>query len=282
MNHDDRPNASIWGAILSCTEVGLNIFQIVSEKKTGIMIPAEDAVNILSEETVASGETADGYVHFAENSAAAVAAKYELVRDGHITDPVALDHFGRPKRLEAEARLFLPDRFGELPDLKRIPSIYGEMKEQTPIDNGIFFFQGEADSGIAVHDVLAEHFMSDYARIKHNYRKDDYRYYELNNTAAIAVFELSSTHPKVLDMITSWESLMHTLATEFPDYASYWNNYVDYDAMIADTPAPGFMFLQQHLDAAAISTIEFSQEYDKADQMDDFFEHSIPYDELEI
>ena len=283
MNHDDRPNASIWGAILSCVEVGINIYQIATADKKGLMIPTDNAKKLLSEKTIDLGETADGYVHFEENSVAEAAAAYELVREGHITDPVALDHFGRPERLEAKAQLFLPEQFGALPNLEEIPSEWGETKSIIPIDNGFFLFKCEEGSGVAVADVMADYFLSDYAMdifIRHT---DGHRFYELNAGAAIIIFELSSSHPKVLDMITSWESLMSSISANYPDYTSYWNNHVDADAMIVDTKAPIYMFLQEHLDdAAAISTIEFSPEYGEVDQTDDFFEHSIPYDELEI
>jgi len=283
MSHDDRPNVSIWGTILSCTEIGLNIYQIVAEKKKGLMIPTEKADEILSPETVALGEAADGYVHFAEGGMGEVAVAHELVQGSHITNPEFFDQFGRPEQIEAEAQMFLPERFGSLPAIEEIPSVWGKMKEQALIDNGIYFFQGETGSGIAVHDTLAGYCMSDYARGEYHWRKDNYRYYELNRGAAIAIQELSASHPKVLDLIVSEDSLMHTLATEFSDYTSYWNHYADADLLIADRPAPPFMFLQQHLDEAAQNPApELAGEIEEAGQEDDFFERSDPFDEPEI
>jgi len=274
MSMDDRPNASIWGTILSCVEIGLNIYQVVAEKGRGLMI-AEDAANkLLSEKAIAQGEVADCFVQYAENSPGAQAAAYELIKNGHITDPKVVEEYGAFEQIDATESSPEIQHHDSLPEPDNIPDHWGAPKETTPIDNGVYFVSGEHGSGIAVHTKVAFHVMSDYAQDEDFLKLEQYRFYALDKEAAIAVFELSSSHPKVLDLITSWESLMHTLATEFPDYTQFWNDNSEPEYMIADTPAPSFMFLQRHLDEAAARPPTETEQ----DEEDMFFEAADFFD----
>ena len=273
MSMDDRPNASIWGTILSCIEIGLNIYQVVALNGEGLMVKSDDIEDRLGW-SVIKGETKDGYVHFDKGSAGEQAAAYELIKRGHITDPEVIEQYGTPEEIEANGEYTDPAYFGSLPEPGGIPDHWGAPKETTPIDNGVYFVAGEHGSGIAVHTKVAFHVMSDYAQDEDFLKLDKYRFYALDKEAAIAVFELSGSHPKVLDLITSWESLMHTLAAEFPDYTQFWNDNSEPEYMITDTPAPSFMFLQRHLDEAA-ARLPMETEQDEEDM---FFEAADFFD----
>jgi len=283
MGMDDRPNASIWGTVLSITEIGLNIYKIAAENGRGIMIAEDEAEKALSDNAAAQGEHADGYVHYAENSPGAQAAASELIKSGRITDPEVIDQYGTPVTIEAK-EAFISEYFKALPEPGSIPEAWGAQKESTPMGEGVYFLACEHGGGIAVHENVAYTVMSDYSRVEDYVTQGDYRYYGLNKGAAIAIHELSASYPKAFDLITSWESLMHTLAAEFPAYTAYWNSNSSPDKMITDVPAPPFMFLQRHLDEAAARPAK-GQEYEGEPgeydiDEDEFYEH-IPWLELD-
>lgn len=275
---DDRPNTSIWGTILSCVEIALNVYQVVAIKGEGLMVKSDNADELLGK-ALFQGKAKDGYVHFDKESLGETAAAYELIKNGHITDPGVIEQYGPPEEIEANGRFFNPEYFGGLPEPEETP--WGALNTKTPIDNGVFFLSTDSRSGIAVHKTVSEFCMTDYARDeKYGLQNGDYYFYDLNKGAAIAVFELSIARPKVLDLITSWESLMHTLATEFPHYTDNWNHITGQDTMICDVPAPPFMFLQQHLDEAAKQPVMEAGPEDQ--ETDNFFEQAEPFDEPEI
>lgn len=250
MSMDDRPNTSIWGTILSCAEIALNVYSVVAAKGRGIMIPEDEAEMLLSEKARAQGETADGFLHYEENGPSQLAAAYELVKNGHISDPELVEQIGTPEQMEEQGRYRNPEYFGGLPEPEAAPDTWGGAKGWSPIDNGIFYLEGADRSGFAVHKTVVDLAMSGYAQDIGG-REGDYHFFDLNHEAAVAVFELSASHPAMLERITSWESLMHTLAESFPDYTDKMNHLSDQDNLIVNFPAPSFMFLQQHLDRAA-------------------------------
>lgn len=274
---DDRPSTSIWGTILSCAEIALCVYQVVAVNGEGLMVKSDKADELLGK-ALFQGKAQDGYLHFEKDSLGEQAAAYELIKNGHITDSEVIEQYGTPEEIEANGKFLNPEYFGGLPEPEETP--WGALNTKTPIDNGVFFLSTNSRTGIAVHKTLAEYCMSDYPRDKNCSEKGDYYFYDLNKGAAIAVFELSATRPKVLDLITSWESLMHTLAAEFPDYTDYWNSHASNDTMIYDVPAPSFMFLQQHLDEAAKSPVMEAEPDEQ--EADNFFERADPFDEPEI
>jgi hypothetical protein len=273
---DDRPNTSIWGTILNCTEIALYIYQIVAKNGEGLMIPGDKAGELLSDNALLQGKTQDNYIHYDKGSPGEMAAAYELIKNGHITAPEVIEQYGAPEEIEADGKFLNPEYFGGLPDPAETP--WGALKTKTPIDNGVFFLSTDSRSGIAVHKTVSEYCMSDYSRDENCWEKGGYYFYDMNKGASIAVFELSASHSKVLDLITSWESLMHTLATEFSDYTDFWNSHASHDTMIYNVPAPSFMFLQQHLDEAAKQPVMESKQEEQ--ETDKFFEQI--HDELEI
>lgn len=245
---DNRPNTSIWGTILSCIEIGLNIYQVVALNGEGLMVKADDAEETLGR-ALFQGKGKDGYIHFEKDSVGEQAAAYELINKNLITDPEALEEYGTPEEIEADGRFLNPEYFGGLPEPEKTP--WGELTEKTPVDNGVFFLSAGGRTGLAVHQTAAEFAMSDYASREYNEQEGEYRFYDLDNGAAVAIFELSATRSAVLDLITSWESLMHTLTTQFPAYTDFWNHETESDYLIYDAPAPVNLFLQRQLDRAA-------------------------------
>jgi hypothetical protein len=274
----DRPNTSIWGTILSCAEIALCVYQVVAINGEGLMIPSNKAGELLGEKALFQGKAQDNYIYYDKDSPGEMTAAYELIKNGHITDPKVIDHYGTPEEIEADGKFLNPEYFDGLPEPEETP--WGALNTKTPIDNGVFILSTDSRTGIAVHKTVSEYCMSGYSRDENCWEKGDFYFYDINKGAAIAVFELSASYPKALELITSWDSLMHTLATEFPDYTDYWNLQASHDTMIYDVPAPSFMFLQQHLDEAAKQPgMEAGPEDQEADH---FFEKADPFDEPEI
>jgi hypothetical protein len=243
----------------------LGIYQIFAERGKGLMISAELG-EVLAGAT-AQGKEENGYIHFHAGTPDEHTAANELIKSGHIADPEVIEQFQRPPIFLADGLTFNPDYLNPLPEPGRYPADWGALKESTPIDNGVYFVSSENGGGIAVHKDVAAIIMSEYAVSQLNQSHGDYHYYDYKDSAAIAVFELSRSHPKVLDLITSWDSLMHTLATEHTGYSDKWNYISEPDNHILDAPAPSNMFLQRHLDEAAAH-----QSVDMEHDDDNFFE----------
>ena len=53
---DSRPNANLWGNIITCGEIAFGIYEIVGDKSKGIMMSKADAKKILPEAVAARGE----------------------------------------------------------------------------------------------------------------------------------------------------------------------------------------------------------------------------------
>ncbi len=53
---DSRPNANLWGNIITCGEIAFGIYEIVGDKSKGIMMSKADAEKILPEAVAARGE----------------------------------------------------------------------------------------------------------------------------------------------------------------------------------------------------------------------------------
>ena len=91
MNHDDRPNTSIWGTILSSVEVGLMIYQVVAEHGSGVMVKsdiAEKTPGIITEHGQnGTGQDKDGYYCYEQNSPEAESAMKALENAGLLHSP---------------------------------------------------------------------------------------------------------------------------------------------------------------------------------------------------
>ncbi|MDD4493008.1 MAG: hypothetical protein PHV32_01435 [Eubacteriales bacterium] len=272
---DQRPNTSIWGTILSCAEIALNVYQVLAVNGEGLMVSSNKAEELLGSKALFQGKPKNGFIHYEKDSPGEMAAAYELIKNGHITDPEVLEQYGTSEEIEADGKFLNPEYFGNLPEPEKTP--WGALNTKTPIDNGVYFLSRDNQTCVAVHKKVSEFCMSDYSRNENTGETDDFYFYELDKGAAIAVFELSATRPKVLDLITSWESLMHTLATDFPDYTDYWNHQASHDTLITDMPAPSNMFMQQHLDRAAQQSV--TEDEVQAQENDHFFEQANSFDD---
>ena len=210
MNHPS--GESIWGNINTALEIALNIYVIVATdengiEREGIMVTKDKAKEVLSDKAISMAEQDGDWLCYGEDIKDV--PMYEMLQRRVVAC----------KRMEAKAvemmeeirrdgKLRLTDYFGEC-----APPAQQE-KDRTPpvpVRNGIYFVQSGGQDFFAVHEAVADNFMSDMA-VAFGNRQGEYLLYDLT-TAAVPLFELRQLYEEVSDMIVSEDSLLSTLNT---------------------------------------------------------------------
>ncbi|MBU8711126.1 hypothetical protein KM924_01295 [Brevibacillus parabrevis] len=275
-----RPESSLWGNIITCTEIALHVYEIVAEYKSGIVIPTEQAEELLSPKAIALGNEKDGYLHYEDEKSMIPA--YELLQKDLITAPDIKEQYGTPEQLEKEGPFFVPEYFGTLEEPQTSP--WGDIAKTTTIHHGIGLIESEGKAALAVHQTIGDLFLSDMAR-QHAVTDGGYLFYTLDANCAIPIYELSASHPQVLELIIDEDSLVHTLCEDFPDYVDFHNRHVDEWGWIQDFPAPKGLFLQAQVDQeighplrTSEQVAESSLSYGSEPETNDFFEPNGEYE----
>ncbi|MPM44810.1 hypothetical protein SDC9_91492 [bioreactor metagenome] len=248
MNHPS--GESIWGNINTALEIALNIYVIVAKdengiEREGIMVPKDKAKEILSDKAISMAEQDGDWLCYGEDTKDI--PMYEMLQR----------RVAACKRMEAKAMEMMEEirRDGKL----RLTDYFGECAPPTqqekdspppvPVRNGIYFVQSGGQDFFAVHEAVADNFMSDMA-VAFGNRQGEYLLYDLT-TAAIPLFELSQIYEEVGDLIVSEDSLLSTLNTNFKTYVLYYNDLLQEEAKIPPVSAPVSLFLQKQLDRSA-------------------------------
>lgn len=275
-----RPESSLWGNIITCTEIALHVYEIVAEYKSGIVIATEQAEELLSSKAIALGNEKDGYLHYEDEKSMIPA--YELLQKDLITDSDFKEKYGTPEQIEKEGPFFVPEYFGTLEEPQTSP--WGDITKTAAIHNGIGLIESEGKAALAVHQTIGDLFLSDMAR-QQAVTEGDYLFYALDANCAIPIYELSASHPQVLELIIDEDSLVHTLCEDFPDYVDFHNRHVDEWGWIRDLPAPKGLFLQAQLEQEIGSPLPTNEQiaepslpYETELEADDFFEPSGEYE----
>ena len=248
MNHPS--GESIWGNINTALEIALNIYVIVATdengiEREGIMVPKDKAKEVLSDKAISMAEQDGDWLCYGEDIKDV--PMYEMLQR----------RVAACKRMEAKAvemmeeirrdgKLRLTDYFGEC-----APPAQQE-KDSTPpvqVRNGIYFVQSGGQDFFAVHEAVADNFMSDMA-VAFGTRQGEYLLYHLT-TAVVPLFELRQLYEEVSDLIVSEDSLLSTLNTNFKTYVLYYNELIQEEAKIPPVNAPASLFLQKQLDRSA-------------------------------
>lgn len=281
-----RPESSIWGNILTCVEVGLHIYAMQAERNSGLVLDADYAQDVLSEEALKLGNKQGDHIYF--DDVKSVVPAYELAKQGAITHPELSEITENPEKLAEDGKYFAPEYFGEFAPPQN--TSWTEFTNHQPLDNGIYFVERDGQSLLAVHQVIGEQVLSEMA-INQAGGQGEYLLYAMKD-CAIPIYELSASHPAVAEQIVSDDSLAHTLCEDFPVYVAMHNLHTEEWGHIHDCAAPKSLFLQIQLDQAAAGNEEpdtqpqsLSYQTDKsvailqARESDDFFE---PSGELEL
>ena len=96
---NSRPSANIWGNIITCGEIALDIYEIVGDKKKGIMMSKTDAEKILPEAVAARGTPEGENLCFTDELSTSLVGD-ELVRQRLVTDPDFIAKQEAAKRLD--------------------------------------------------------------------------------------------------------------------------------------------------------------------------------------
>lgn len=248
MNHPS--GESIWGNINTALEIALNIYVIVATdengiEREGIMVPKDKSKEILSDKAVSMAEQDGDWLCYGEDIKDI--PMYEMLQR----------RVAACKRMEAKAvemmeeirrdgKLRLTDYFGEC-----APPVQQGKDSTAPVQvrNGIYFVQSGGQDFFAVHEAVADNFMSDMA-VAFGNRQGEYLLYDLT-TAAVPLFELRQLYEEVDDLIVSEDSLLSTLNTNFKTYVLYYNELIQEEAKIQPVSAPVSLFLQKQLDRSA-------------------------------
>lgn len=280
-----RPESSIWGNILTCVEIGLNVYGMIAEKNSGIVLDADYAKEALSEEALQAGEKHGNHVYF--DDVKSIIPAYELMQQDAITDPEFKEQCGSIEQLAEEGKFFAPEYFGEFSLPNTTP--WGEVTNSQLLHNGVYVLESDGKWQLAVHQIISEYCLSGIAHQLAR-EQDDYLYYPLD-ACAIPIYELSASHPTVAEHIVSDDSLAHTLCEDYPVYVAMHNLHSEEWGHIHDCAAPKSLFLQIQLDQAAtreepnyrqLAPYEMDKSVDLSPQVgepDDFFE---PIGELEL
>lgn len=240
-----RPESSIWGNILTCIEVGLHIYAIHAERNSGLVLDADYAQDVLSEEALKLGEKQGEHIYF--DDVKGVVPAYELAKQGAITHPEWSEIAENPERIAENGKYFAPEYFGAFhPPENSDDTVFTNAQS---LENGIYFIDQNASPVLAVHQVIGEQVLSDMA-LNQAITEGEYLLYPLHE-CAIPIYELSASHPTIAKHIISDESLAHTLCTDFPNYVAMHNLHTEEWGHIYDYAAPKSLFLQIQLDQAA-------------------------------
>lgn len=249
MNHPS--GESIWGNINTAIEIAMNIYLITAKnengfEREGIMIPKSKANEVLSQKAAAMAEQDGDWLCYGEDTKDI--PMYEMLQR----------RVAACKRMEAKAiemmqeikrdgSLRLTDYFGEC--APPVASDKTNPEQLNRVRNGIYLVHSEGEDYFAVHESVADNFMSDIAEA-FGKRQGEYLLYDLT-TAAIPLFELRQIYNEVDDLIVSEDSLLATLNKNFLTYITFYNDMVEEESRIPPTKAPVCLFLQKQLDRAA-------------------------------
>jgi hypothetical protein len=243
-----QPEVSIWGTILTCVEIGLHIYALQAERNQGLVLDADYAEEVLSEDALKLGHKQGEHIYF--DDVKSVVPAYELAKQGAITHPELSEITEHPEKLAENGKYFAPEYFGEFAPPQ--DTAWKKLTKHQPLDNGIYFVEQDGQPLLAVHQTIGEQVLSEMA-IHQAGGQGEYLQYRLED-CAIPIYELSASHPAVLAQIVNEDSLLHTLCDDHPDYVAMHNLHTEEWGHIHDCPAPKSLFLQLQLDRAAQQT----------------------------
>lgn len=241
---------SIWGNINTAFEIALNIYAIVAKDEKGlehegIMVPKSKAKEVLSPKAMSMAEQDGDWLCYGEDTKDI--PMYEMLQRRVAAckrmETKAIDMMAEIRR---DGKLSLTDYFGECAPPKQAANNADQLHQ---VRNGIYLIHSDGEDYFAVHESVADNFMSDMSEAFG--RKDgEYFYYDLT-AAAIPLFELRQIYEEVDGLIVSEDSLLATLNANFKSYISYYNELVQEEAKIPPVEAPTGLFLQKQLDREA-------------------------------
>lgn len=275
--HQPPSGESIWGNINTCMEIALDVYMIIAENENGIehqgvMARKSTADKHLSPKAAAMAEEDGDWLCYDENIKDI--PMYEVLQRRVAAckkiESAALKEMAEIKR---DGKLSLTDYFGEC--TPPTETQHGPVADMLHIRNGIYFTQDCKEMQFAVHEAVADNYMSPVAA-EFGHRKGDYLFYDLT-TCAISMNELKNIFDEVDALVVSEDSLNATLNQNFAAYTSIYNSIMQEEYQIPKTVGPVGLFLKVQLEAAKDqgeqSQYAPSQEQDFNEEAGYDFEH---------
>ena len=248
--HQQPQGESIWGTINTSIEIALDIYMIFAKdengvERTGIMAKKDTAEKNLSAKAVAMGEQDGDWLCYDENTKEI--PLYEVLqRRVAACKRVEKATIKEMAEIKRDGKLNLTDYFGEC--LPPADSQYGAISKMQKFRNGIYFTQDSDKLQFAVHEAIADSYMSPIAA-EFGSRNGDYLFYD-TTTCAVALNELKNVFDEAEGLIVSEDSLNATLCQHFRVYTTTYNDIMQVEYQIPEVSAPTALFLAVQLENA--------------------------------
>lgn len=257
--HQQPQGESIWGTINSCVEIALDIYMIIAKdangiEHNGIMARKDTAEKNLSPKAVSMAEQDGGWLCYDENTKD-IPVYEVLQRKMAACKRAEAAIMQQIEEIRRDGKVALSDYFGECRPPVETP--HGEAVDLLPIRNGIYFTQDNHEMLFAVHETVADNYMSP-AAAEFGQRHGEYLYYDLM-ASAIPISELKNVFTETEALVMSEDSLYATLNHRFQAYVSQYNHCMPEESRIPEVDAPEGLFLSVQLEAAKESAEETGQ-----------------------
>lgn len=258
--HQQPHGESIWGTINSCVEIALDIYMIIAKdangiEHSGIMARKDTAEKNLSPKAVSMAEQDGDWLCYDENTKD-IPVYEVLQRKMAACKRAEAAIMQQIEEIRRDGKVSLSDYFGECRPPVETP--HGEAVDLLPIRNGIYFTQDNHEMLFAVHETVADNYMSP-AAAEFGQRHGEYLYYDLM-ASAIPISELKNVFTETEALVMSEDSLYATLNHRFQAYVSQYNHCMPEESRIPKADAPEGLFLSVQLEAAKESAEETGQE----------------------
>jgi len=268
--HHQPQGDSIWGNINTVAEIALNVYYIFAENGEGIMIPKDKAKDTISEKAAAVGRSDNGYLCYGKDENMDIPMYEVLQRRVAACERIKAQALTQMQEIKRDGSLRLSDYFGECEPPAKTPD--GEAGNLQKVRNGIYFASTGDATYFAVHENVAENFMSPIANA-FGRKADGYLCYNLT-TCAVPLNELRHIYDEADNLIVSEDSLFATLGANFKSYVDIYNDIIHEEERIPPVEAPTTLFLQRQLDAPQA---EPAMEHSPAHETDNFSEQVEDY-----
>ena len=241
---------SIWGTINTCVEIALDVYMIIAVdeqgiEREGVMVRKNAAKDILSDKAIRMGREDGEWLYFDEDKKD-VPIYEVLQRRMALCRRMESVVMKQIEEIQRDGKLSLTDYFGECVPPVETPA--GRIADMLHVRNGIYMTQDGESMKFAVHETVADNFMSPMA-VECGTRKGDYLFYDVASSAVI-LNELKNVFDEVAALIISEDSLYATLNQKFPVYKQMYNACVPKEEQIPEVDAPVELFLAVQLEAA--------------------------------
>ena len=180
------------------------------------------------------------------------------------------------EEIRRDGKLSLTDYFGECAPPVETPA--GRVDDMLHVRNGIYMTQDGESMKFAVHEAVADFFLSPMAA-ECGSRQGDYLFYD-TASSAVMLNELKNVFDEVSALVITEDSLYATLDQKFPAYKQLYNACVPKEEQIPEVDAPAELFLAVQLEAARDREEQESRpvEEERLEEQEEEFGEQIDYD----